>query len=604
MARAGREVQPGIFIGERDLSLKLHPARSLLAEGELDELERLLREVLPRWSRKLRVGHDETDRSAIDASRPGSLPGAIRRHMNSGATIEEAEFCQHIRGASGFATLTGEYSGVLVFLSLDDRVFSPESGGTGQHFGNSISIDITRDTVEEMPAAVWISRACATFCRKTDLLHGLACCDLEHDAKNMDRKVKFTAIGLDVSRYLPGLYWLNVFGKPYVKLIGKDRLLKTPGAMTSSCGTHVVVQCGDDPLVWETREYKMATSRSLGHLGRQYFFDRQAPKRKTVAPPFRFEVDTAAEEREDKAVWAGIAKILKRDGLSYDEVMYEGGVLTPRAIEALMRFCEDTGPGRWWRIYELFHGRSVPKTHKVSTAQWLIKLFELERDANDQIGVGLWDWAVPEIADDLIRLIQDRRYGHRRWPLCLALAKTKDPRAADVIASLLGQGLNTRGALEALGKVPAAGHVDTIRKYLRDPDSDVRREAKRTLKKLGFPVETAPPPIHLVKNRRSIPKGLEEWSTNLDMEDLEPTLQKLARCIDGGFGKQDIAEVAGVVDEMKPDQTRAFRFPVTAGGHETELWVVAFMDDIDSPDVAVYSRPDVIEKFEKRTHAR
>ena len=35
MARPERQVAPGIFICERDLSLTLHPARSLLAEGEL-----------------------------------------------------------------------------------------------------------------------------------------------------------------------------------------------------------------------------------------------------------------------------------------------------------------------------------------------------------------------------------------------------------------------------------------------------------------------------------------------------------------------------------------------------------------------------------------
>ena len=61
-----------------------------------------------------------------------------------------------------------------------------------------------------------------------------------------------------------------------------------------------------------------------------------------------------------------------------------------------------------------------------------------------------------------------------------------------------------------------------------------------------------------MKNCRSLPKGLEELPTTLDIEELD----KLARCIDRGFGKQEIAEVAGVVDEVKVDQTRVSRFPV------------------------------------------
>jgi hypothetical protein len=50
---------------------------------------------------------------------------------------------------------------------------------------------------------------------------------------------------------------------------------------------------------------------------------------------------------------------------------------------------------------------------------------------------------------------------------------------------------------------------------------------------------------------------------------------------------------------MKPDQTKAFRFPVQAGGSDREVWIIIFMDDIDAPDLAIHASADIIQEFEK-----
>lgn len=302
-------------------------------------------------------------------------------------------------------------------------------------------------------------------------------------------------------------------------------------------------------------------------------------------------------DRERQAVLARIKSILKPDAISFDKLQGGEAVLSRRAMESLMQLCEETEHPWHELVYDLFWSKTVLNADRVFVGHWLIKLFAKERDPNEQIGMRLWFLAVPQIADDLIRLIKDRRYGDRRGPLCLALAKTKHPRAGVVISSVLKEDGVTRWALEALGKLKAGEHVETVRKFLRHPDADVRREAKRTLKKMGFPVETPPQPVHLVKKRIPIPKDMEEWSANLDIEDLASTLKKLTRCIDQGFGSDEVAEVAGVADEMKTDQTRTFRFPVSAKGQEGELWIEVFMDDIDAPDLAVYASPPVIERL-------
>ncbi len=120
---------------------------------------------------------------------------------------------------------------------------------------------------------------------------------------------------------------------------------------------------------------------------------------------------------------------------------------------------------------------------------------------------------------------------------------------------------------------------------------------RKPLKKMGWPIETPSAPVHLVKGRRSLPKGLEEWSSNLDMEELEPTLQALAKGIEDGFGPKEIAEVAAVADDMKPEQTKVFCFPIFANGKQGELWVIVFMDDEASPDLAIHASAEVIKKL-------
>jgi hypothetical protein len=37
---------------------------------------------------------------------------------------------------------------------------------------------------------------------------------------------------------------------------------------------------------------------------------------------------------------------------------------------------------------------------------------------------------------------------------------------------------------------------------------------------------------------------------------------------------------------------------VTAKGRKGNLWLVIFMDDIDSPDLEVHARSEVIQKFQ------
>jgi hypothetical protein len=311
--------------------------------------------------------------------------------------------------------------------------------------------------------------------------------------------------------------------------------------------------------------------------------------------------DKVADE-EHKALYARITEILKPDGVTPEDIEDNKVNLSRRAQDELMKLCEQTHHAHRGKVYWQFTKSQIPKADRAFVARWLLQRFAVEKDPCvrsdiDTVYLNHSDLILRELADDVIRLLKDSRYGVSRTGMIHLLAKMKHPNAAELIASVMNEEGMAWSALHNLGALKAKQYEPQVRKYLRHTDSELRTEAKRALKKMGCDVDKSPPPIHLVKNQKSLPKDLEEWSANLDMENLEPVLKSLAGCVEEGFGAQAVAEVLGVAEKMKPDQTQAFRFPVTTKRKQSELWVAIFMDDIDSPDLYVHGRPELIQRF-------
>jgi hypothetical protein len=319
----------------------------------------------------------------------------------------------------------------------------------------------------------------------------------------------------------------------------------------------------------------------------------------------RYSVENGGEavlDREHKAVWKRINAILKREGMTADDVAAGDALLNRRALESLVALGRKVDPAHLNNLTDLLANGHVERADLETAVRWLIGLFREMRDPfeRDQLSLRIEENTVPAVAEDLVSLIRNRTFGGSRAALLLALAKTEHPDAADVIASTLSEEHLARAGVEALGRLKATRHADAIRRCLRHRDADVRREAKKALGKLGIPVEPPPPPVHLVKGRAKIPAGLAEWSANLDADELESTLASLAECVDRGLGAREIAEVVGIFESMRPDQTRTFCFPVAAAGKPSELWLVVFLDDVDSPDLAVHAPGSIVRRFGSR----
>lgn len=124
-------------------------------------------------------------------------------------------------------------------------------------------------------------------CQELSPYHGHAEMIEEFDHKNISHEGGGTmAVGVDVSRHLPGLYWLNFFGQAYRDLIGREKLLSAPAYEVREVDDGVMLALHSDPRAWTTDEFGSRERAILEHLGPEYFFNKDDLSKPTIAPHF------------------------------------------------------------------------------------------------------------------------------------------------------------------------------------------------------------------------------------------------------------------------------------------------------------------------------
>lgn len=119
--------------------------------------------------------------------------------------------------------------------------------------------------------------------------------------RNAARRKGFASVlqGLEIGglgthrliKYLPDLYWLNVFGLPYVEIFGRDKLRRTPSeeVLESSHGVAVRLTKTISDTLEGWNEFRAVRKRCKCHLNSSVFFDRAAPLTQSYrVPQFRF----------------------------------------------------------------------------------------------------------------------------------------------------------------------------------------------------------------------------------------------------------------------------------------------------------------------------
>jgi hypothetical protein len=271
--------------GAADLDLKVVCDRYLGATDELDRLQELLPKVAPSWCRRLRAWGSTKDQLPIDVAQPGALRDAVLEIATRRGPTYQALVERHGPGDErlfGSAELRGAGPELTVVVSVDEHVVS--SLGKTTRLGNAIALQIRRPRIEGQAAADWAETAFESLCDQFSPVWGGGGHPAEYWAKVMTEQPPIRALGWDLGRFLPAVFWLNFFGRPYRQLIGEDRLRSTPASQVIPADQGVLIGLGLEPSSWDTADYAAAEQKVRDHLGVSLFFSKAEPDRPTIAP--------------------------------------------------------------------------------------------------------------------------------------------------------------------------------------------------------------------------------------------------------------------------------------------------------------------------------
>lgn len=273
-----------------DLSLELHYGRDVIESGVLIYLQSRLAAHAPRMFASLEVHAYEWDRDRlkIDPQRATSLRDAVLARGTDRGPTYDALVAESppppLARRFGSVLCRGRGAGTggrFLHIDFDSDVPARRSGGTWL-WSNSITMTVGTATLEGEARSSWMQAFAADLSAHPDFLYGAAYLGREFDTSNLDTSSGLEAIGRDVRRHLPGVYWLNLFGQPYRELMGAQAQRSAAAFKVEEDDRRVIYRAYAQPEDWSGR---LADKTRLREgLGDDLFFDRRQPDRRTRAP--------------------------------------------------------------------------------------------------------------------------------------------------------------------------------------------------------------------------------------------------------------------------------------------------------------------------------
>lgn len=256
------------------LDLRLNFGRFILDEAFVTQLCELLVRHAQKWSSSAYVYLAPRQRIPVELTTPNSLYQVIRS-LKAGPLYDSIVGPDRgvPRESFGFVEIRGKTPDLIGVVDYDRRLLRPI--GDARIWGNSITIQVCRAKPQGGPASRWARQFLIDAASSLpSLWYATAAMQEETDAKNLDQSRGVRAIGVDISRALPGLYWLNYFGPRFSHAIGKDKLLALTDVSIERVEAGIVVQLSKDPREWSSREYRDAERRTMSRIGEKWFFCR------------------------------------------------------------------------------------------------------------------------------------------------------------------------------------------------------------------------------------------------------------------------------------------------------------------------------------------
>lgn len=267
---------------------------ALVSEASLVQIEAILQSIARSLPAETLLFTDDesvspTKRPRISLTSHGWLSEYVRmqlKHSNDGA----AKWADYFRTESSAAPsqkvqlgdcfFTSPNGNTEVHLSFDERPLMNLAGT--MRFGNWLSIRWDDPKQDNRLTETCLAISEGLFDNRLFEYGRIGLAD-EYDAMNLDRSGGgLQAVGLDVSKYLPGFYWGNFFGKYLSQTFGGNNLNDVHGCGTIWWDETVFVYNRFSPDRWNSVEYKATAKAALKQIGSHFFYEKG-----TVASPHK-----------------------------------------------------------------------------------------------------------------------------------------------------------------------------------------------------------------------------------------------------------------------------------------------------------------------------
>lgn len=300
--------------------MELHFAGDLLTTATVDNLQLWLAVKAPKMSTALEVEAFERDpdRVRVDVADPHGLRAAVaERGLSRGPLYRELVDSHgppadgERRFGSALVRGTGAGTSGRYLTVRFDSTTPLHRMGASWHWSNSIGASLRTSKREWMVRCEWIRQLGAALADDPAFLWGAAYMSGEFEASNLDSSNGgLRAIGRDVSRHLPGLYWLNFFGRPYTSMMAVDDARRTGIGVWNRAGEATIFECFSSPDDWATAAKDKRDV--MDALGADLFFDRRSPERETRAPDFGVPLVSGSPPRP--------FEVFTSDGVNFTEL--------------------------------------------------------------------------------------------------------------------------------------------------------------------------------------------------------------------------------------------------------------------------------------------
>lgn len=243
--------------------------------------------MAPSWSVKLSILDPKDGTPPISIADSDSLYKSVAHDITTTTPYYEELLRRLGRSRTGrvcgVVELGGVDNSITVVMSVDSLIF--RRAGDIWTWGNRVTFQLRRKTVEGMPADQFARLLFDSVCLSMDPWYAHAELTDEFSSKNIKVDKSGTrAIGVDISKSLPGLYWLNYFGNACVDEIGRSRFVSCPAFETREMKSGVSLSLASGPMEWSKVQYISRELDTMASLGQEFFFLRGDQQLATRSP--------------------------------------------------------------------------------------------------------------------------------------------------------------------------------------------------------------------------------------------------------------------------------------------------------------------------------